>query len=78
MGDDSKVSFLLFLVAGSPRECLGCKATFKLKVRKDRAVCISSGIEREATILPSSTLEDQKKKIYIYSFAPLFSLKLVA
>ena len=77
MGDDSKVSFLLFLVAGSPRECLGCKATFKLKVRRDRAVCVSSGVEREATILPSSTLEDEKK-IYIYSFAPLFSLKLVA
>lgn len=77
MGDDSKVSFLLFLVAGSPRECLGCKATFKLKVRRDRAVCVSSGREREATILPSSTLEDEKK-IYIYSFAPLFSLKLVA
>lgn len=77
MGDDSKVSFLLFLVAGSPCECLGCKATFKLKVRRDRAVCVSSGVEREATILPSSTLEDEKK-IYIYSFAPLFSLKLVA
>lgn len=77
MGDDSKVSFLLFLVAGSPRKCLGCKATFKLKVRRDRAVCVSSGVEREATILPSSTLEDEKK-IYIYSFAPLFSLKLVA